>query len=234
MALRLLTNVTKVFVEEIGCVDSVSGIVERVIRKFDSKSIFESAVKFVKVCLSVHYANLRKLSYSKSLMDGAVKIDRSNVILKVKNMEVEKLLSNILRINNERLNKALEPLICYSFIQSELKNREESEGIKKAMEIALLGDRFDARAAADMGMINFVVPAAELAAETAKLAQRLANGPTHVYGNTKRLLYRSLENEFEAQLQMEAEAFADCAIRSDFREGVMAFVEKRKARFTGQ
>ena len=107
-------------------------------------------------------------------------------------------------------------------------------GIKKAMEIALLGDRFGAQAAADMGMINFVVPAADLATETSKLAQRLANGPTHVYGNTKRLLYRSLENEFEAQLQLEAETFADCATRADFREGVRAFVEKRKTRFTGQ
>ena len=106
-------------------------------------------------------------------------------------------------------------------------------GIKKAMEIALLGDRFDARTAQAAGMINFVVPAADLAAETDKLARRLAAGPTHVYGNTKRLMYRSLENEFEAQLQLEAELFADCAARADFREGVTAFVEKRKARFTG-
>jgi 2-(1,2-epoxy-1,2-dihydrophenyl)acetyl-CoA isomerase len=102
------------------------------------------------------------------------------------------------------------------------------------MEIALLGDRIDAPAAQTMGMINFVAPAGQLAAETAKLAARLAAGPTYVYGNTKRLLYRSLENEFESQLQLEAELFADCASRADFREGVMAFKEKRKARFTGQ
>lgn len=106
-------------------------------------------------------------------------------------------------------------------------------GIKKAMEIALLGDRFDAQAAKDMGMINFVVPTAELASETDKLAKRLAEGPTHVYGNTKALLYRSMESEFESQLQAEAESFADCASRSDFREGVTAFVEKREAIFTG-
>ena len=106
-------------------------------------------------------------------------------------------------------------------------------GMKKAMEIALLGDRYDAASAAAMGMINFVVPAADLAAETSKLAQRLARGPTHVYGNTKRLLNRSLENEFEAQLQLEAETFADCAVRADFREGVTAFIEKRKTKFTG-
>ncbi len=106
-------------------------------------------------------------------------------------------------------------------------------GIKKAMEIALLGDRFGAQEAADMGMVNFVVPAAELQAETSKLAKRLANGPTHVYGRTKALLYRSLESEFESQLQAEAEAFADCASRADFREGISAFVEKRDPTFTG-
>ena len=106
-------------------------------------------------------------------------------------------------------------------------------GIKKAMEIALLGDRFDAQTAKDIGMINFVVPTDELDAETDKLANRLANGPTHVYGNTKALFYRSLESEFESQLQAEAEYFADCASRPDFKEGVTAFIEKREAKFTG-
>ncbi len=107
-------------------------------------------------------------------------------------------------------------------------------GIKKAMEIALLGDRFDAQTAKDIGMINYVVKTEDLAAETDKLARRLANGPTHVYGNTKALFYRSLESEFEAQLQAEAEYFADCASRADFREGVTAFGEKRAAVFSGR
>lgn len=107
-------------------------------------------------------------------------------------------------------------------------------GIKKALEIALLGDRFDAHAARDMGMINFVVPTEDLEEETLTLARRLASGPTHVYGNTKALLYRSLENEFESQLQLEAEYFADCASREDFREGVSAFIEKRSPKFTGR
>ena len=113
-------------------------------------------------------------------------------------------------------------------------NLPRAVGIKKAMEIAMLGDRYDAQTAKDIGMINFVVPQADLEAETDKLATRLASGPTHVYGNTKRLLYRSLENEWESQLQLEGETFADCAARADFREGVTAFAEMRKAKFTGK
>jgi|TARA_B110000116_G_C16658706_1_gene500711 2-(1,2-epoxy-1,2-dihydrophenyl)acetyl-CoA isomerase len=107
-------------------------------------------------------------------------------------------------------------------------------GIKKAMEIALLGDRFSAQTAKDIGMINFVVPDSELDAETDKLTSRLAEGPTHVYGNTKALFYRSLESEFESQLQAEAEYFSDCASRADFREGITAFIEKRTPKFTGE
>ncbi|SVC31343.1 uncharacterized protein METZ01_LOCUS284197 [marine metagenome] len=106
-------------------------------------------------------------------------------------------------------------------------------GIKRAMEMTLLGDRYTARKMADMGLVNFVVPNEKLDEETDKLATRLANGPTQVFGQGKRLMYRSLENEFESQLQLEAECFADCARRNDYREGIAAFVEKRKAVFTG-
>ena len=107
-------------------------------------------------------------------------------------------------------------------------------GIKRALEMTLLGDRYSARQMSDMGLVNFVVPSEDLDGETDKLVQRLANGPTHVYGMAKKLMYRSLENEFESQLQFEGECFADCAGREDFREGVAAFVEKRKANFTGK
>ena len=86
----------------------------------------------------------------------------------------------------------------------------------------------------DIGLVNFVVPSEALDREADKLVQRLADGPTHVYGMAKKLMYRSLENEFESQLQFEGECFADCAGRADYREGVAAFVEKRKANFTGK
>ena len=106
-------------------------------------------------------------------------------------------------------------------------------GLRKAMEIALLGDRFDAETAKDLGIVNWVVPAADLEAETAKLARRLAAGPARAFANTKRLLNQSLDRPLEAQLQAEAESFADCAATADFAEGIAAFVEKRKPSYEG-
>jgi 2-(1,2-epoxy-1,2-dihydrophenyl)acetyl-CoA isomerase len=107
-------------------------------------------------------------------------------------------------------------------------------GAKKAMEIALLGERFDAATAKALGLVNWVVPAEELAGETSKIAARLAAGPTAVYGRTKALLNQSLGNSLETQLQREAEAFADAAGERDFAEGVGAFLAKRKPTFAGK
>ena len=107
-------------------------------------------------------------------------------------------------------------------------------GLKKAMEIAMLGDRFDAAAAKAIGIVNFVVPQADLAAETEKLAKRLAGGPTHAIGNTKTLLNASLDRSIEGQLQAEALSFADCTTTDDMREGITAFVQKRKPEFQGK
>jgi 2-(1,2-epoxy-1,2-dihydrophenyl)acetyl-CoA isomerase len=108
-----------------------------------------------------------------------------------------------------------------------------SVGSKKAMEIALLGERFDAAAAERLGLVNRVVPATSLGGETMKLAARLAAGPTAVYGRTKALLSDALANSLESQLQREAEAFARSAAEPDFAEGLRAFIEKRQAVFMG-
>ncbi|MBL4739979.1 MAG: enoyl-CoA hydratase [Sneathiella sp.] len=107
-------------------------------------------------------------------------------------------------------------------------------GLKKAMEIAMLGDRFDAEEAKRLGLVNFVVPTADIEAETDKLATRLANGPTVAIGRTKQLLHASLQNGMEAQLALEAESFAACAATEDWAEGITAFAEKRKPEFKGK
>ncbi len=107
-------------------------------------------------------------------------------------------------------------------------------GLKKAMEIAMLGDRFDAEEAARLGLVNRVVPTADIEAETDKLARRLANGPTVAIGRTKQMLHASLTNSMETQLALEAENFAACAATEDWAEGITAFGEKRKPVFKGK
>ena len=107
-------------------------------------------------------------------------------------------------------------------------------GYKKAMELTLLPELFDAPTAQRLGLVNWVVPAAELSAQTQRIAVKLAQGPTHAYGEAKRLLNQSLERSLETQMEDELQAFARCAATSDMAEGVAAFVEKRKAQFKGE
>ena len=107
-------------------------------------------------------------------------------------------------------------------------------GIKRAAELMLLGDRFDAQRALALGLVNRVVPAETLETEAAALAARLAAGPTHAYGRTKALLQATIGDAFDAQLRRETESFASCAATGDFAEGVRAFLEKRRPVFSGE
>ena len=107
-------------------------------------------------------------------------------------------------------------------------------GTRKALELMMLSDTFDADTALDLGLVNWVVPAAELAAATDKIARRLVSGPTVAYGETKALVNRTFERPLTAQLDAEAHAFARCAGTQDLAEGVTAFVEKRKPSFKGE
>ncbi|HYG90722.1 MAG TPA: enoyl-CoA hydratase-related protein [Azospirillum sp.] len=107
-------------------------------------------------------------------------------------------------------------------------------GLRRAMEIAMLADPIDAAEALRLGIVNRVVPAAALADETKALAERLAAGPTAAYGRIKDLLHHSGTAELASQLGAEEESFAALAGTEDFREGIAAFFEKRKARFHGR
>ena len=106
-------------------------------------------------------------------------------------------------------------------------------GYKKTMEMIMLPDRFDAETARLHGLVNWVVPSDRLAAETARIAQRLAAGPTRAYAEGKRLVNQSLD-PLNAQMEQELQAFSRCARGPDLKEGVTAFVEKRKPVFTGK
>lgn len=107
-------------------------------------------------------------------------------------------------------------------------------GLRKAMEIALLAENIDAVEAQRLGLVNRVVLAAELEAQTAALAQRLASGPTLAYGATKRLLRESLGHSLREQMELERVAFCAITGSGDFAEGIGAFYGKRAAAFTGK
>lgn len=107
-------------------------------------------------------------------------------------------------------------------------------GFARAMGQALFAEKVTADEAAGMGMIWASVPDEAFGAEWKRRAAQLANGPTLAYGAIKRALRQSLTNDLDQQLSLEAELQGECGHSRDFREGVMAFLEKRPAKFEGR
>ncbi len=108
-------------------------------------------------------------------------------------------------------------------------------GTAKARELYLLSDRVDAREAERLGLVNKVVPAAALEAETAALARRLASGATVAYRYMKENLNRALEGaSAEDCLDLEATHHIHTGFTEDHREAAKAFVEKREPVFRGR
>ncbi len=107
-------------------------------------------------------------------------------------------------------------------------------GMTRAMEMAMLGERIGAEQALQWGLINRVLPDADLHEEVAALGARLAGGPTRSYAGTKRQLNRWLFTGMAEQLELEAQIQREMAETDDFLEGAMAFVEKRPVRFSGR
>jgi 2-(1,2-epoxy-1,2-dihydrophenyl)acetyl-CoA isomerase len=104
-------------------------------------------------------------------------------------------------------------------------------GLRRALEIALLSESIDAAAALQLGLVNRVVPAADLEAETQRIASRFVEGPAIAYSRTKRLMRESFERTFREQLDHERDGFAACAATRDFSEALDAFFAKRKPVF---
>ena len=107
-------------------------------------------------------------------------------------------------------------------------------GVRQALEIALLGEAFTADDALRLGLVNRVVPGAELDSATTALAQRLASGPTLAYGAMKRLMRASMDHTLPEQLAAEKGAFVHCAGTEDFRAGVEAFHQRQSPQFVGR
>jgi 2-(1,2-epoxy-1,2-dihydrophenyl)acetyl-CoA isomerase len=103
-------------------------------------------------------------------------------------------------------------------------------GQKRAMELLLLNRGLTAEEALSWGLVNRVVPDADLMTEAQKLADRLAEGATRAFGRTKRLVANSL-GALESQMVLESETIAAQAGSAEGLEGIVAFLEKRKPSF---
>lgn len=104
-------------------------------------------------------------------------------------------------------------------------------GHRRAAELALTNRRLTAQEALDWGLVNQVVPAAELMPTAMGLAKKLAKGPTAAYGRAMQLLRNSFNNRLETQMEEEAQAISHFAGQPNAREGIQAFLEKRKPDF---
>lgn len=107
-------------------------------------------------------------------------------------------------------------------------------GRRRVMELYLTNRVLSAQEALDWGLVNRVVPAADLMTEVSKLATQLAKGPTQAYGGVKKLVMMSPNDTLESQMERETRIIAEMSTTKDAREGIRAFVEKRKPNFVGE
>lgn len=108
-----------------------------------------------------------------------------------------------------------------------------SVGVPKAMELMMTGEFVDAREAERIGMVNKVVKAADLAMSTRELAEKLAVGPPLALAMIKASVYRNLTSDLDLALEREADCQALLLNTEDNKEGINAFLEKRKPNFQG-
>ena len=107
-------------------------------------------------------------------------------------------------------------------------------GGARAMGAALFADKISAAQACDWGMIYEVAADADFTAHIAARARQLAQGPTVAYRQVKKAIRGSFENTLDEQLALEAKLQGRCGETDDFREGVSAFLEKRKPVYQGR
>lgn len=107
-------------------------------------------------------------------------------------------------------------------------------GLTRAFEYAATGRKIPADECLQVGLVNRVVKPEELEPATAELAARLAAAPTRAIGLMKRAFNRALTSDLDALLDYEAYIQQIASETQDHREGLQAFIEKRKPEFKGR
>jgi len=107
-------------------------------------------------------------------------------------------------------------------------------GLSKAKEIYMFSDRVSAQEAFALGMLNRVLPDAELDAATETFALRLAQGPVMAYRYIKQNIHAAASERIESVLDLEARNMIRCRLSDDCKEALAAFQQKREPRFNGR
>jgi 2-(1,2-epoxy-1,2-dihydrophenyl)acetyl-CoA isomerase len=107
-------------------------------------------------------------------------------------------------------------------------------GTHRAMDMFVTGRPVSAQECFELGLVKEVTTADELLPKATAFAKKLAAGPTLAYANMKKMMFISMYQGFEDFAKAEVALQNECAASADFREGITAFLEKRKAKFTGK
>lgn len=107
-------------------------------------------------------------------------------------------------------------------------------GFHRAMAYMMTADKMSALEAKEIGLVYKIFPDEDFFSEGIKFAENIAAMPTKALGLTKLAMNQSLENNLEAQLNVELKLQIEAGTSYDFKEGVTAFLEKRKAKFFGK
>lgn len=107
-------------------------------------------------------------------------------------------------------------------------------GAARATELVMLGNRVNAQEALSLGLVNRVVSREALAEETRQFAERLARGPAKSYQYLKRLINEAAFFDMDTALDAEVEYQRVCLRSQDAKEGIRAFLEKRRPSYQGK